>query len=1396
MSNIKELLKEAKIELAREDYEDAVTISKKVLKLDANNYFAYVFLGKSYTCLPGKEKEAVKNYKSAIEVNSANLLAWKGLFLFFKSQSNVQNILSYDEYFELCGKYGEILVEQQLPLIDLIHDIRVFRKKYPDCEESFLTHMIPGTAMAEQFARHLITSQEALQKLIALTDKKEEAKISKLVSRERLKLSVQDPSYHTKISSLAWEIYESSKLDQLYNQLINITDDDDERSNLEIKWLEYRIKVLKSMPKDIKPFFSRKVKGMVEDMVLVDHKSLLAWKLYFEWQDYDDLNNMDQDLILKFFKKFPTEPISVVLYAWVSSNLSKYNIKSIAIAEEIISGDEQNGLLDMDEGEKKALNEMMEQENDMPSLLEDEVVTALTDNLPKAKTSILAHRIISQYFLISREYEAAQPFVKSGISLVAFNTRDMGLDLLKSKREFTLDLAIIYTYTDAPKNHTAALSLFEKILGDDPENARAKMGKGLIYMERYDWQKANSLLSEVVAQFPHDMEVLSELGWNEAQLGDLDNAITKFTSVLSRIEGTDLRSCEFRCLNSWRLAKVYLMKQEREMPEDQRYVKIAFSQLILSIKVLDTYAPSYSALGDIYCTYYFDNMRAFKCYYKAFELDAGDIVAAKYMTSYYAEMSNWKAASLVAERLVKSEKAKSKLKEVNWASKVVGIYYLENQQEADSIEWFQSSLRVNPEDIESWVGLGQAYYACGRIEASIKVFDRALELDSQHLYCLNLKAQSLSFMGNFSDSVDILDRITKAAPKEELFQVSLSAVLVSYAMDLYSQGLLTKAISTAGRCISVLTHMISELSCHGHSFWVSLSEALGLFTLVRSKIDDLPIEDLITIFDSVSLDKRELVWDDLDNVSIENLLSNEKESNISITCKFLILSSKYAISTANFDELTRTVRSSLWYNVGSAELRAFHVLKDVQYQRAAIACFKKAIQYQSNMCEAWVGLGIATMDVSYKVSQHCFIKASTLAPKDINIWFNLSMLGLKNEDLEFTKEVLARSQSIAPQDSSPWLGIALVYERDGDLLESYQKFGHAFVLSNGRSKAAQLFYAKSVLQRRIGNASDERDLELVEELTAAAYGLDEYFKKVPDDPFALQCALIILERLHVYRSAHKVASRLVQYLESRFEYSQETSELFNFAVIKAQLARIQLGLGNYESAIEDASLSQSILVHSLPDKTASSCTSNHIVLGLAHFFSNDFDQTLVHLEELLKRSKSMRPLVILAAKVLYTVGSEDAKEIAFQELMEYISVNGADLYISLTIAAISIIDDRKEEMRALLEEFSLLSLEETISDRHKDVPYLIERIKKGLGVETNSSATWQKSAFFFMNDFKVWHSIDSKIEQRVASGGQNKVSALQLSNSYCCLGNLKSIQRSIFLFPTNTKAVAALRGCF
>lgn len=1397
MSTVKELLKEAKTELAREDYEEAVSISKKVLNLDQSNYFAQVFLGKSYSCIEGKSKDSVEHYKAAIELAPDNLLAWKGLIQFLNSPNIVPDVVSYDEYFDLSSEYARLLLEQEQSQVELIHNIRTFIKKVPGSKESFLWHMIPGSPTAERLGRHLITPQEALRKLISILDANQKVHISKIVSRERLKLSAQDPEYQMKMNSLAWDVYKDSRIEFLYNQLVNITDDDDLRAELESEWLEYRILVLKSMPKELKSSYFIDVKRMVEDMVLVDHRSPLAWKLFFEWQDYSDLDNMDQQLILKFFKKFPIEPLAIILYAWLSSIFSKYDMKKLNITpNQSIEHEDARDLADFDEGEKNALNEMMEKENEVAGLLEEEVVDALLENISKAQNSILANRVVSLYYVYSREYEAALPYVKTGISVIAYKIRDLGGRFVNSKKQFTLSLAILYTYIDAPKNHNAAMSLFEKVLTDDPENTHAKLGKGLIFVEREEWANANALLNEVALEFPNNMEVMSELGWNEAQLGNLEHALSIFKSVLENIEGTDLRAVEFRALNIWRQAKVHIMIEQREPTKDHDNVRYAFKQLVSSIKILDTFSASYSTLGDIYSIFFSDKARAFKCYYKAFELDAGDIVAAKYMSENYADLSNWQAASTVAKRLLGSEKAKRKSKEVNWAYRVVGIFYLETQEEASSIEWFQSALRIDPKDVESWVGLGQAYYACGRIEASMKVFERALELDSEHQHCRYLKAQSLAALGQFVDSIQVLRDIAAVAPSEEIYQVALASALVSYALDLYSQGLLKKAMSVAENVIEVLQYATTELGCHAQNLWLALMRSLNLYVLVASEVDRLPIESLVSICNSAKISDFTKELDDQDEVTLDNLLSGNDDSNISIACKFLILSAKYAVSTAAFDQLPRTVRSSLWYNVGSAELTAYNVSKQMNYRDAAITSYKKSIQYQSNTPESWIGLGIATMDVNYRVAQHCFIKASALAPKELDVWFNLAMLALKNNDVEFAREVLKRSQSLSPQSSSPWLGIALINEREGDLVESYKMFGHAFVLSNGRSKAAQLLYAKSVLQHRIGNSTDERDLEVVEELTAAAYGLDQYFKENPDDDFALQCALLIFERLRIFSKAQDAALKLAESLEAKFERAQDEKALFNYAVIKSQTARIQLGFGNYTAAIDDANVSQSVLTEFDDDERSTVTLSNHVSLALAYFFSGDFDETLQHLQELLKLSKISRHLIILIAKILYEVGSDDAKDIALEELMEYVGVNGADLPVSLTIAAISILENRKGDLNTILAEFTELPLSDLIADKHRDVPYLIEQIKNRLEIQTDAKSTWQRACFLFMNDHKAWLSVDQKIEQRISADGQNKVTAQQLSESYCAQRDLRTIQRSLFLCPTNLTALQSLRQCF
>ncbi|EJS41246.1 ski3p [Saccharomyces arboricola H-6] len=1425
MSDVKQLLKEAKQELTRQDYAETIELSEKVLKLDPDNYFAHIFLGKALSSLPASDKfnpnhnlqKAATHYISATKLVPENLLAWKGLFLLFKTTEVIPDVLPYDEYFDLCGQYADILLKQEQSQIELINDIKLLKKTHPDCESAFYQHLKPGILMAETIGRHLSSPQDALSNLIKILSNREIAEIGKAVSQNRLKLKASDPDYQIKLNSFSWEIIKSSEIDQLYNQLVNILTDDQLRSETENEWLEYRIRVLRSMPLDIKKDFFTKVKDMIEDMVLVDHHSLLAWQKFFEWKDYEDLDNMDATLILKYFTKFPKDPLAMILYSWVSSKLSKYDIKSLESANkstkgvdngkketDTVSTDEWNENQDKDEekNEVKGQDENGTKEEDEEDLddieiglLEDEVVTVLTENIVKCKNNILAHRIVCQYYLLTREYEAALPFIKTGISLIAYNIKDLGVYLPLTKREFSLDLATVYTYVDAPKDHNAALRLYDNILSGDPDSIQAKMGKGIIFIERKNWKDAMTLLTQVHEQSPDNLEVLSALSWSKAHMDYMEEALVGLDSVVKAIKGMDLRSIDFRALNLWRQAKVHIMKHTSINDSKQENIKCAFKLLIQSIKILDTFAPGFSTLGDIYCHYYKDQSRAFKCYFKAFDLDAGDYTAAKYITETYARKPNWQAASSIALRLIKGEKAKAELRSSNWPFRVAGIAHLENQEESDSIEWFQSALHVDPNDVESWVGLGQAYHACGRIEASIKVFDKAIELKPSHTYAQYFKAVSLCDMGEYLVSLEILEKVCQEVTTEETFQISLVDVLMKYSLDLYSQGFLLKSVAIANDTIERIKVIVTELKCVNQQIWICLSQVLRLFIWIESKVDSLPVESLVSIFEISEISGSEEI-DSIDDIKIDTLLDSTTDDNVSIACKFLILASKYSISSQSILDVAGTVRASYWYNIGISELTTFITLKEPQYRDAAIFAFKKSIQLQSNTSETWIGLGIATMDINFRVSQHCFIKATALEPKATDIWFNLAMLGLKKNDTEFAQQVLNKLQSLAPQDSSPWIGMALILEEQGNIVESSRLFSHSFIISNGRSKAAQLLYAKNVLENHVGSGDDERDIETVEKLTTVSKALEQFFKKSPENPFALQCALLTLERLHHYEPANQLASQLTGILEKRFEKTQNEKELFSFGIIKGQFARIHLGLGNLELSIESADLSQGIIAESSDEKSMRTKISNHICLGLSYFFLNDFDQTLNQFQELLSISKESKHLVILIAKVLYDVGEIDTKETALQELTEYITVNGADLLITLTIAAISIMDGKREDLNIILDELEDLPLSSLIMDKHKDAPYLIEEITKRLYGDDTGEKVWQRSAYFFPNNLKVWERLNKNIQRKIASGGQNKVSAEEMSKLYCESKNLRSVQRSVFLCPWNATAVNALKECF
>ena len=156
MSAVKKLLKNAKTALADSDWEYAIELSEEVLEEDNENYFAYVFLGKANESI-GQNVKAKDNYLKAIALDDTNVIAWKGLFVLFKNAQNLREVVEFPKYFKLCEDYAEVLLQKQLSLIDLINDIRVIRRKYPESEEIFLESIKPGTKFGELIGGEIMT---------------------------------------------------------------------------------------------------------------------------------------------------------------------------------------------------------------------------------------------------------------------------------------------------------------------------------------------------------------------------------------------------------------------------------------------------------------------------------------------------------------------------------------------------------------------------------------------------------------------------------------------------------------------------------------------------------------------------------------------------------------------------------------------------------------------------------------------------------------------------------------------------------------------------------------------------------------------------------------------------------------------------------------------------------------------------------------------------------------------------------------------------------------------------------------------------------------------------------------------------------------------------------------
>lgn len=104
----------------------------------------------------------------------------------------------------------------------------------------------------------------------------------------------------------------------------------------------------------------------------------------------------------------------------------------------------------------------------------------------------------------------------------------------------------------------------------------------------------------------------------------------------------------------------------------------AYDAFIASILACPTFAPAFTSLGIYYQTVTPpDPQRSSQCFRKAFELDDGEEVAARFLAEEFASIGEWSLVEVVARRVVDGNGAKSALggkaaQRLSWAWKAIG----------------------------------------------------------------------------------------------------------------------------------------------------------------------------------------------------------------------------------------------------------------------------------------------------------------------------------------------------------------------------------------------------------------------------------------------------------------------------------------------------------------------------------------------------------------------------------------------------------------------------------------------------------------------------------------------------------------------------------------------------
>ena len=392
------------------------------------------------------------------------------------------------------------------------------------------------------------------------------------------------------------------------------------------------------------------------------------------------------------------------------------------------------------------------------------------------------------------------------------------------------------------------------------------------------------------------------------------------------------------------------------------------------MKYNQNYAPAYTSLGFFYADVVNDLSRAYKCFQKAFELDAGEADAAERLAEDFADTRQWELVEVVARRVLQaSRKRVSTRRELSWPHRALGVAELvpNSQNQANenkrnytrAIQSFQAALRSSPDDVHAWIGLGEAYANSGRHSAALKSFARAETLNPGNWYAQYILGNVQKDVLAYDLACDTFRRILVDHPDEFSVSLSLAQTLITWAYLCFRTGEFSRSVDVALEGIIVAKGLVEgkeELS----EAWKLIGDAAYLASLVQAEGSEKVNEVASDILDVT--EEKTVVDGDDDSVVDETRVKL-------LRCNVAAMEKMVALTEGD-----RLAHSAAYFNLGLAKYRlAITEIQDSTPSsvRPILECFKKAIQSEPRNFEYWNALGVVTARHFPSVAEKAFSRS-------------------------------------------------------------------------------------------------------------------------------------------------------------------------------------------------------------------------------------------------------------------------------------------------------------------------------------------------------------------------------------------------------------------------------------